>query len=109
MRNPSKWIWAILIVVILAVIFIFSQATGQKEPEYTFEASVLEVNENAVLVEVTGGDMTPGEAELLTESWKDKKLPALEPGMKIKVGFDGMSTRSLPPQVPGVISIETIK
>lgn len=108
MKNPSKWIWAILIVVILAVIFIFSQVNKEKEPEYTFEAAVLEVQDDRILVEVTGGDMALGEAELLTEGWKEKKLPELEAGMKIKVGFDGMSTRSLPPQIPGVSKIEIL-
>lgn len=109
MKNPPKWIWAVLVVVILAVIFIFSQVTGQKEPEYTFEATVLEVNENVLLVEVTGGDMALGEAELLTENMDENKLPKLEAGMKISVAFDGISTRSLPPQVPGASAIKVIE
>lgn len=107
MKNPPKWIWAVLIVVILAVIFIFSQASGQKEPEYSFEATVLEVGETSVLVDVTSGDLSLGEAEVLTENIK--KLPELTAGKKIRVEFDGISTRSLPPQVPGASSIEIIE
>lgn len=109
MKNPSKWIWAVLIVVILAVIFIFSQVTGQKEETYTFEATILEVGDTSVLVDVTAGDMALGEAEVLTEGMKEKEIPTLETGMKIKVEFDGISTRSLPPQVPGIEAIEIIK
>lgn len=107
MKNPPKWIWAVLIVVILAVIFIFSQVNGQKEPEYSFEATVLEVGETSIFVDVTSGDMSLGEAEVLTENIK--KLPELTAGMKIKVGFNGISTRSLPPQVPGADTIEVLK
>lgn len=104
MKNFPKWILVLLVIGILAVFFFMIQWMKPQEQTYSFDADVLEVMEDRILVDVTSGDLSKGEAELLTGG--EYEFPQLKAGDKIHVVFDGISTRSLPPQIPGVSEIE---
>lgn len=104
MKKFPKWIWVLLVIGILAVFFFVTQRMKPQEQMYSFDANVLEVMEDRILVDVTSGDLAKGEAELLTGG--EYEFPQLKAGDKIHVVFDGISTRSLPPQIPGVSEID---
>lgn len=104
MKNFPKWILVLLVIGILAVFFFMTQRMKTQEQTYSFDADVLAVMEDRILVDVTSGDLSKGEAELLTGG--EYEFPQLKAGDKIHVVFDGISTRSLPPQIPGVSEID---
>lgn len=104
MKKTSKCILALVAVGILVLFFLMTQMMKPQEQTYSFEADVLEVLEDRILVDVTSGDLSKGEAELLTGG--EYEFPKLNAGDKIHVVFDGISTRSLPPQIPGVSEID---
>lgn len=107
MKKIPKWIWAVLVIGVLAVIFVCTQLMKPQEETYTFEAAVLEVMEDRILVDVTSGDMAQGEAEVLIS--EEMEFPQVATGDKIQVVFDGICTRSLPPQIPGVRELKVVK
>lgn len=104
MKKFLKRILVFLVIGILAVFFFMTQRMKPQEQMYSFEADVLEIMEDRILVDVTSGDLAKGEAELLTGG--KYEFLQLKEGDKIHVIFDGISTRSLPPQIPGVSEID---
>ena len=82
--------------------------------EYTFDAIVLAVSEEAVLV----GPMS-GEAEIIAATehgillnpmlQNGDSIPQLEVGMIIRVTYNGIITYSIPAQINGVHSVEVLE
>lgn len=109
MKNPAKWLWAVLVLVILAVLFIFMQIRGVNTENAYFDATVLSVNNNFILVQAEENQAVSGTVEVSTEGLSTEEISALEEGMKICIEYDGKMTRSIPARVPEVRSIKILE
>lgn len=106
---------AILSVCGLLSIFIagFSGCNGKPSALGThFNATVLEVYENRVLVEVANGESEHQSADMLSVSTNiedaDASVPDLHTGDLIRVCYDGVILEAYPGQVNHVYAIELL-
>ena len=94
-------------------------ACGKKEeptePEtFVFDAYVFQVNNSSVLVGPVSGEKEIAAAAdkgllLNRETLSGESLDYLEPGMLIRVTYNGVITYSLPAQIPAVLRVEILE
>lgn len=107
---------AILSICGLLSIFIagFSGCDGKPSaPDTYFNATVLAVYENSVLVEVANGESEHQSADILSVSTNiedaDASVPDLHTGDLIRVCCDGVILETYPGQVNHVYAIELLE
>lgn len=85
---------------------------GSKEEnpaEYQFDATVLEIHEDYLMVEALEGQTVAGEIQVWIGLLEDNDVPELKTGDTIRITHDGKMTMSLPPQMSAVEPIEIIE
>ena len=112
-----------ILCLILACVLVFGSLVGcgkkkqeeETQPEvYTFDAYVFERNSSSILVGPMSGELEISAAMdkgiLLNIHMLDgSSLDWLEPGMLIRVTYNGMITYSIPAKIAGVISVEVLE
>ena len=78
-----------------------------KTPEYTFEALVVKVLDNSLLVEVTA----KGDSGLSvgTQAYVSTDVAGIEAGNKVKVMYDGVVEESYPVRLSNVLGVYVSK
>lgn len=109
MRNNSK---IILLVLIATVLFCFG-CKGKPEKvepqENQFDAKVLEIHDEYLIVEALEGQTIAGEVQVWTGLLSEKDIPELEEGVIVRITHDEKMTMSLPPQMSAIEKIIIIE
>ncbi len=120
--KKKWWIVVVIILIIGATILILSKDTNetseQKDDssqssnvtsEYQFDAKVLEIQEDYIMVEALDGQTVAGEVRVQIGLLTDKQVPKMKKGDVVRITHDGKMTMSLPPQMTAVDEIKVIK
>lgn len=116
MKN--RWISIIAFVLLAMVLLCVGCKDGSKstegekptEPsENQFDAKVLEVQDEYLMVEALEGQTIAGEVQVWTGLLKEGEIPNLEEGTIVRITHDGKMTMSLPPQMSAVEEIIIIE
>ena len=116
MKNNLKRI----ILLVLATIALFcvgckgtsktSEEQVSTEPcENQFDAKVIEVHDEYLMVEALEGQTVAGEVQVWTGLLSEDEIPELEEGIVVRITHDGKMTMSLPPQMSAVEEIIIIQ
>lgn len=105
-----KKLVAISMFVIVLGIALFgcakaNNSTIKKESpknEYQFDAEVLEIAEEYLLVKALDGQVVVGEVKVWTGLLEKDAIPALEVGDTVRITNDGKMTMSIPAQMTAV-------
>ena len=90
------------------------KTTGEEQTEktapteYQFDANVLEIKEEYIMVEALEGQTVAGEVQVWTGLLKEKDHFSIKAGDVVRITHDGKMTMSLPPQMSAV-EIDVIK
>lgn len=112
MKN--RWISIIVLVLLATVLLCVGCKGGSKltegekptEPsENQFDAKVLEIHDEYLMVEALEGQTIAGEVQVWTGLLSEKDIPELEKGAIVRITHDGKMTMSLPPQMSAVEEI----
>ena len=112
MKN--RWISIIVLVLLATVLLCVGCKDGSKstegevpaEPsENQFDAKVLEIHDEYLMVEALEGQTVAGEVQVWTELLSEDEIPKLEEGVIVRITHDGKMTMSLPPQMSAVEEI----
>lgn len=120
--KKKWWIVVVIILIIGAAILILSrdtnEASGQtndssqkpnEASEYQFDAKVLEIQDDYILVEALEGQQIVGEIRVQIGLLTEKQVPRMKKGDTVRITHDGKMTMSIPPQMTAVEEIEIIK
>jgi len=89
--------------VILACLLFSNILCGcEKKNEHQFDATIIEVQEEFIMVEAFPGEVVAGEVQVWTGNLDKKVISTLEEGMTVRITNDGKMTMSLPPQMTAV-------
>lgn len=77
--------------------------------QYQFDAKVMEVNEDYIMVEALEGQTVVGEVRVQTGLLSEDEIPELEKGDTVRITHDGKMTMSIPPQMTAVEPIIVIE
>lgn len=118
MKNQNKRLLLLLgLVCVLSVLLVAcagnesdkkeeKQETMQKEStkplENQFDAVILSVEEDYVMVEVLEGQNITGEVRVNTGLLETEQLSSLEKDDVVRITHDGKMTMSIPPQMTAV-------
>lgn len=115
----KKKLWFIVTVVLLIGTCIMGCAqqnsdveSKDKLPEpsdYQFDAKVIEINEDYIMVEVLEGQTVAGEVRVQTGLLSKDEIPELKKGDTVRITHDGKMTMSIPPQMTAVEPIIVIE
>lgn len=76
-----------------------------KPSENQFDAKVLEVHDEYLMVEAMEGQTVAGEVQVWTGLLSEDEIPELEKDVVIRITHDGKMTMSIPPQMSAVEEI----
>jgi hypothetical protein len=120
--KKKWWIVVLMLFVVGATILILSkdtnEASGQTNDsskkssivsEYQFDAIVLEIHDDYIMVEALEGQQIVGEVRVQLGLLTEKQIPNMKKGDTVRITHDGKMTMSLPPQMTAVEEIEIIK
>lgn len=77
--------------------------------EYQFDATVLEICEEYLMVDALGGQNVAGEVKVWISLLKDDSLLGVKVGDTVRITHDGKMTMSIPPQMSAVELIQLSK
>ena len=105
----KKLIAMSILVVVLGIALLgcvkenhsVTEKEGPKN-EYQFDAKVLEVQEEYLLVKALDGQVVVGEVKVWTGLLEKDAIPALEVGDTVRITNDGKMTMSIPAQMTAV-------
>jgi len=106
--KKKWWIVVVIILIIGAAILILSRDTNEAS-EYQFDAKVLEIQDDYILVEALEGQQIVGEIRVQIGLLTEKQVPRMKKGDTVRITHDGKMTMSIPPQMTAVEEIEIIK
>lgn len=108
-----------VVLVLLAIVILCVGCKGGSkvmegekttEPsENQFDAKVLEVHDEYLMVESLEGQTISGEVQVWTGVLSEDEIPELEEGVIVRITHDGKMTMSLPPQMSAVEEIIIIE
>ena len=116
MKN--RWISIIVLVLLATVLLCVGCKGGSKstegetptEPsENQFDAKVLEIHDEYLMVEALEGQTVAGEVHVWTGLLSEDEIPELEKETIVRITHDGKMTMSLPPQMSAVEEIIIIE
>ena len=120
--KKKWWIVVASVLVVGAAILLLGKFTNeesgqiqekQKKPavasEYQFDAIVLEIHDDYIMVEALEGQQIVGEVRVQLGLLTKKQIPNMKQGDTVRITHDGKMTMSLPPQMTAVDEIEIIK
>lgn len=106
---------SIVVYVLIAITLFCVGCTGNPETvekqkyaepsENQFDAKVLEIHDEYLMVEALEGQTVAGEVQVWTGLLKEGEIPNLEEGTIVRITHDGKMTMSLPPQMSAVEEI----
>ena len=113
-RTKSIVILVLFAIVLLCVGFKVENESIEKqkytEPtENQFDAKVLEVHDEYLMVEALDNQTIAGEVQVWTGLLSEDEIPKLEEGVIVRITHDGKMTMSLPPQMSAVDEIIIIE
>lgn len=116
MKNNLKGIiWLVLIATVFFCVGCkensetLEKQLSAEPSENQFDAKVLEVHDEYLMVEALEGQTVAGEVQVWTGLLSNDEIPELEEGMVVRITNDGKMTMSIPPQMSAVEEIVIIQ
>ena len=100
-KKVKCMLWVIMIIGILAIAGCKKEAPSENQ----FDAKILEVTDEYLMVEALEGQTIAGEVQVWTGLLSEKDIPELKEGVIVRITHDGKMTMSLPPQMSAVEEI----
>lgn len=105
-KKPAFWLilTALLLCVIAAVCFLTNPLRDEEEEQHSFYATVLETEENRILVEPVSGSDERNSADQIWVSLNET-IPKIVSGDTVRVIYDGLIAESYPAQILSVSAV----
>lgn len=110
-KKIKSIIFVVLIIGILACVGCKGETESIEKQNYTepmenqFDAKVLEIHDEYLMVEALEGQTIAGEVQVWTGLLSEDEIPELEKDIIVRITHDGKMTMSLPPQMSAVEEI----
>lgn len=106
----KKFIILIIVILIFAFALVACSVIDSHMKKQTFEAEILEINSNSILVKPNQNTNEAKSSDKITvPTWTIEIKQKLKVGDIVKITYDGVILESYPAQINGVYKIEKVK
>lgn len=114
LRKQSRFLCFVFVLLLLGMVGCQRTSNETDAEEYSapsenqFDAVVLEVHDEYLLVEAVEGQVIAGEVKVWLGRLSEDEIPELEEGMTVRITHDGKMTMSIPAQISATERITII-